>query len=683
MAENHEIDLRRFFRSARKLKWLYLASLLVFLGLVISYALISQPKYTIKSTMLIEDQEGETPQIGGNLNSMMRMFSIGGFGASSVDNELLLVNSYDLMLRTVKRLGLNITYTQTDGLKKKTLFNDSPVTAMAPYEMLDTLANGFNIKVKLHDGKADIEAYQGWFLKHTLAEAENASLPCTVSTPYGDIKLTATEHYSPDIDKTITIGIVGYGSMAHMLYDEVRTDVSSKTADGIDFEVKDANTMRGKAFLNALMDEYNNKRIDRKHATAHQELDFLDERIALLANDLADSEKKVESYKYDNKTVDLSSEAPLIFENALDAKNELLKLQSDILYYEQVTQSLDDPDHERLLPMASMITTGNKSVIPLVEQYNAEVINRQNLRRSAKPGNHALESSTERIDHIHSAISKDVGQLLLSARANYKGILGSIGESTSRLNNMPRIERELTDLIRDKQIKNELYLYLLQKRESALLQLSATGSPGFIIDSAYASMKPSRSKVMAIFGIAILLALAIPSALALIHMRRNDKVTDQTDLHAAGLENRCIVYDGEQSSINRLRMSIMGHSVPEAIYVADFCNSAIVEKLTSALESIGINVVAPQPTPTDNDLVQTPKFRNKIASMASTDGDTCVMVRLASPERVAEISRLISATSPLLIIIAPGVMPRQDIKLMCSGIDGNCLTIAIDNSSAI
>ncbi len=662
MTENNEIDLRRFFRSARKLKWVYIASTIVFVGMAIAYACISRPKYVVRSSMIIEDSNNDAPQMGAGLTSMIRLFSIGGFGASSVDNELLLVNSYDLMLRTVKRLGLNVTYTRTNGLKKESLFNNSPIIALAPHEILDTLLSSINIEVRLHDGKADIEAYQGRVLKKTLTSADNVTLPYTLQTIYGPIQLLAGQTYSTIGNDEIKITLTGYNPAAQALYSEVSTDVSNKTSDGIDFELKDSNPERGKAFLNALMDEYNLKRIDRKHSTAAQELEFIESRLEKLSAELSESEHKVEDYKNKNNTVDITAEAPLIFENALDVKNDIVKMASEIQYYEQVLNAIGNSDSDQLLPMTSLNGVQQQGTLSMIADYNREVTSRQELKRSAKPGNPALEQASKRIDNLQAAIRENIGTLLLSSRNTYNNMVKSVGESTSHLRKMPRIERELTDLIRDKQIKNELYLYLLQKRESALLQLSSTGSPGFIIDRAYSSIKPSRSKIYAIFAIALILSLFVPTMITLLYMRRHNKVYEPSDMHFIGLEERTVALTDSKSSINRLRSLLTACDSPLKVYVADFAKTNPIRMIVDAYASIGKNAIEMPSTATDNDGLQTPKFQENLVMELQHHDYDAIFIGIANPERLDELGKLLNAPDTMLMIVAvSGQMGRKTI----------------------
>ena len=48
--------------------------------------------------------------MGGGMAGLVRTFSIGGFGSSSIDNELIIVKSNAVKKAVSSRLGLNRTY---------------------------------------------------------------------------------------------------------------------------------------------------------------------------------------------------------------------------------------------------------------------------------------------------------------------------------------------------------------------------------------------------------------------------------------------------------------------------------------------------------------------------------------------------------------------------------------------
>ena len=126
--ENDTIDLRKYIKAVKKGWILGLISFLVIFGLAIVYCVIKMPQYESYAMMLIEDDSDKSPRaMGGGMAGLVRTFSIGGFGSSSIDNELVIVKSNAVKKAVSSRLGLNRTYVEKKGLKNSLQTNLVPL----------------------------------------------------------------------------------------------------------------------------------------------------------------------------------------------------------------------------------------------------------------------------------------------------------------------------------------------------------------------------------------------------------------------------------------------------------------------------------------------------------------------------------------------------------------------------
>ena len=78
---------------------------------------------------------------------------------------------------------------------------------------------------------------------------------------------------------------------------------------------------------------------------------------------------------------------------------------------------------------------------------------------------------------------------------------------------IPQKQNMLTSKVRQQKIKEELYLYLLNKREENALNLAMTESSIRIIDRARGPLSPIFPKTKLILAFALLMGLAIPALL--------------------------------------------------------------------------------------------------------------------------------------------------------------------------
>ena len=97
----------------------------------------------------------------------------------------------------------------------------------------------------------------------------------------------------------------------------------------------------------------------------------------------------------------------------------------------------------------------------------------------------------------------------------------------SQINKMPGYEREYYDMMRDKELKNELYLFLLGKRYDNAMTLASNFPRGFIIEPAYSEVKPLLTKSVIVLGLAIVFSILAPTFfLVLAVILRKEKKTE-------------------------------------------------------------------------------------------------------------------------------------------------------------
>ena len=113
MEEKDTIDLRKYIAAAKRGWYWYAISLTLFLSLAVFYHFNRMDQFLTHAEILIEEDEdagGASPKSAGGMASLMRTFSIGGMGAASVDNELLIFQTHNILVRLVQELNLKFTY---------------------------------------------------------------------------------------------------------------------------------------------------------------------------------------------------------------------------------------------------------------------------------------------------------------------------------------------------------------------------------------------------------------------------------------------------------------------------------------------------------------------------------------------------------------------------------------------
>jgi uncharacterized protein involved in exopolysaccharide biosynthesis len=178
-------------------------------------------------------------------------------------------------------------------------------------------------------------------------------------------------------------------------------------------------------------------------------------------------------------------------------------------------EQLNDPQKRySLIPMSESLGDANAAAV--IENYNDLLLSRMAMKSSAKEGNIALKQLTEQIDAVRESAIENVKRLQNQWEIKYNRFKKESGKYKNRIGSLPQYERELVDLTRDRELKNTLYMFLLEKRESALLKQNNSQELGFVFEPAYSAIKSSKTKLYLILGLGFAAAVVSGIVLSMI-----------------------------------------------------------------------------------------------------------------------------------------------------------------------
>ena len=140
--------------------------------------------------------------------------------------------------------------------------------------------------------------------------------------------------------------------------------------------------------------------------------------------------------------------------------------------------------------------------------YSAEM-EYERLKKTTAVNNPILASLLDEINKIRPNILDNVQSQKSNLNASLSNLYGTSGKYNTALKEIPENERKLLEITRSKAVKNELFAYLLQKREEIALSYVPSSGNDKVVTNAQASLKPVSPKGLKIYGIALFLAIAI------------------------------------------------------------------------------------------------------------------------------------------------------------------------------
>lgn len=498
------INLIRLYTRNWKL---FVLSFLICTGFSTLYLFIKKPVFKTSASILVK--EDSKVGMNGMAASMMRglSFDMLGVGGGAVDDELEIIKSYSTLYNTVKELGLNINYTSKTLLKKEVYYNNSPVCLISEIvNMADTFQ--YSIKFKVNVDKDGVAKVKAIYKRKTVGESQS-TFPVKISTDFGNFILEKTDFLKKGEDFSMTISYLSYAEASEDLMKKALIEVASKKSNVINLSVNDVDKKRGKDILNHVIKHYTEYGIDEKNIEAERTAVFLQERINLINNDLKLVEKAIEKYKTDHHLTNIEAEAKIILDKSSDFKEKLINAETQYSVISMIEAFIKTPENKyAVVPMSLGIE--EKSAVESLLKYNELLLERLKLLRSTHPGNPVIESMNEQVDASRQSV-------LITIQSIKRGIEYArndlrIQEQTfiERIKGMPQQEREYVDLRRQQEIKQAIFVYLLQQQEQNALKQAISIPKAQIIDKAFAYNKPVTPNKILILATAILFTILIP-----------------------------------------------------------------------------------------------------------------------------------------------------------------------------
>ncbi len=498
--------------------YVFAISVIVCVGIALVIARVKSPEYLVKANLLITQEEGDTSGAMGNLASI--------FGSSAnVDDEVFAVSSHSVYKIVSKELGINQVHrTHLGFLKNEFQYKGYPVEVLCSPEIMDTLRTTITFKVKVNDeGEANVKVKA---LRHEIANVKKAALPVVINTEYGKFTVNKTPDFPKGESVKTTIKLTGYDNAAEEIDKNVSIDIASRKSNVIALELESTDIDYAKDVLNGIIANYNSRSLYEKNLRNQKTLEFIDSRLVLLSDDLDSAESEIENFKRDEGIVDLTTEATYQFTKKGKVEENLIAAETELEVIKIIRDFINDPANANELVPATLSgsDTGSSSsgMEMFINAYNDLVIQRIELLQNAGNNNAALSAIDLKIAAMRSNLKQTVDKTYQSTTVKIAELKQQMANSDNALGEIPGQERAYRTFVRQRNIKEQLYVYLLKEREQTAMLLSNTQLKGQVIDEAYAINEPlGLSNIMkVIIGFVLGLMLAV-AYLYLKNMMRN------------------------------------------------------------------------------------------------------------------------------------------------------------------
>nr|WP_294859272.1 tyrosine-protein kinase [uncultured Fluviicola sp.] len=524
----HKLDIRELVDKYLRHYWWFIISFVLSLFLAYLYVHYKVPVYESTATVLIERNDLSS---GSAELSMLKDVGLTNDG-SVLEDEIELFKSRTLMEEVVADLRLNWRYenlgTKT-GFVRSELFDVNPISVIPVYTDSTFLEGSLVFEVEI-SSKTKFQIKNGLGLKNGFYKFGEV-----LATQFGAVSIKKTARFDEQwIGKTIRVTLTPFNEAVSRFQESFSVSLASKEANLIVLRIRGNERFKNNAVLNQLIGEHEENTILKKNEIVRNTTDFINDRMKYIASELSEVEMEGEKYKSRYHLIDVTSDAASYLEKESEIEKQVIDktIEKNIVNF--MVDFLDKEDgFDRLLP--TNLGLEDVSIVDMTNQYNKLVLERNQLVSISGVKNPGVERMESQLSNIRSSLKASLRNLNKSLDLKVNKLNSEEGLYQSKIEDIPKYEREYRDILRQQQIKETLYLFLLQKREENEISLASTVANMQVVDKAFSAEDPISPKPKIIFLVACFLALLIPVLIIYLMDLLNRKVKNRTDVEKFGL----------------------------------------------------------------------------------------------------------------------------------------------------
>lgn len=479
--------------------WFVISAVLCVAAAWIYLSAIS-PVYQRTAVMLVK---GDNQSTSNDLSSMLELNGIPG--GSSVENEVYILRSYQILNDVVQRLHLDVDYSVRNGLRRDYLFGELPLEV----RFLDIYPGYTELTVSAINEKE-------CRLSHLEIEGESkdyneiVAFDDTISTPVGRIIVgQKTEYFKQYIERDILVTRSDLETATNSVMNRIQTSAMDQKSTLVNIICQDVNIARADAILSTILLVYNETIVEDKNRIASNTARFIDERIVIISHELGEVENQLTTFKQEHRIVDLNTNANLYLQEGSKAKEESIQLEAQLSVVEFIKNYLTDKTKSAdLIP--NVLGVGDAGVQTQIESYNEMMLQRNRLVGNSGENNPVVENMNKNLAAMRSTIAGSIDNYMRTIRLRLQNARKVENKVNQSIESIPQQEKYALDVMRQQSIKETLYTYLLQKREETAMQLAVTEANIRVVEAPFGSRLPIAPKRMMILLAALVIGFVIP-----------------------------------------------------------------------------------------------------------------------------------------------------------------------------
>ena len=508
----------------QELFWAYIGRWPWFVGgLILSFFLCHNylkrtPKlYESSATILVKNAAGsKLPE------ELIAFRDIGVMGSSnSLENEIEILKSRALMMRVVDDLSLYY----------ECIIDLDPINL--------PLYNATPIKVHFYSSNVNGPVSAGDFYYQKKNKDEFILTQGNTSKKYrygqridlgfGPFHISSVDGENKYADQKIHVFVYPTKIIAAGYASQLKIEPINSKSSVLRISMRDQVVARATDIINSLLRQYKIDCLEDKNLSGRATAAFINDRIRYITEELSDVEVKVKDFKTEQGLTDIPFETGLQLQSESEIEKLIVEANVQLSLAKFVNEYLSGiKSSEEFLPVN--LGLEDNFINNVIENYNNLIAQTKRLAQNSTPENPLLLQYNDQILSLRSTIKEALTNLIATNQLKLSELKRQEKQIAGKISTVPGIEKEFREIQRQQQIKETLYLYLLEKREENAIASAINVSNAKTIDEAFsygAIVSPQKSLI---YIMGFFAGLIVPLILINVLTLLNDKITDKKDL---------------------------------------------------------------------------------------------------------------------------------------------------------
>ena len=511
-----EINIKElFFKYIYYWKWFVVGAVL---SLFVAYTYLRYASNIYQTTAKIKvlDNSKGAMKLPSDITSLFSNSKV------NIDNEIEVIKSHRILELVALNLNLNTTYFSEGNIVSSELWKNKPfkVIWLDPKESVYNKKLSFSIEIE----KNGYKIASGDTISNQLFQFGQRN------TFSGQSFILAIEDKSvakKNINGKFTVKRIPLAFVVENLTNSIQVASTAKTSEVLNLVISGGNQDKSEDILNSVVAIFNQDGVTDRQLVSQRTIDFVNQRFVYLSTELDSIESQKQIFKKENNLSFLPADAQATVAKKSLVEGEYYSLETQVALAKLLEDTLKKDGAYSLLP--SNIGIENENINTLIADYNKAVLERSKLLLSAGVKNPMVLEFSDKLVELKQNILYSIRVLQKQLSVSIANIKSLNQDNSNLFSSIPGKEKILRSIERQQNIKETLYLFLLQRREEAYVTKAITTPSIKVVDYAITNYIPISPKRSIIYLAALLIGLLIPFAIVYVVLLIDTKIHGKPD----------------------------------------------------------------------------------------------------------------------------------------------------------